>query len=123
MGKFIDKWEKLGAIVGGIWGAISGLFFISAIFTSAFAELEGPIITLEEKFIFFPAYVVSIIIDYFLIPLFEFLLSLYLIHPKYLVIILFFILPLIFSIVIGSLIIISFVKLIKKLVDLPEHQP
>ena len=119
----MTKWEKLGAILGGIWGAISGLLYISASFTSAFTELEGPIITIEEKFIFFPAYVVSIIIDYFLIPLFEFLLSLYLIHPKYIVIILLFIMPLILSIVIGSLIFISLVKLIKKLVDLPERQP
>ena len=51
MVQFMDKWEKLGAIVGGIWGAISSLFFISASFTSAFAELEGPIFTIEEKFL------------------------------------------------------------------------
>ena len=111
----MDEFKKLGAIVGGMWGAISGLFFISAIYTSAFAELDSPIITIEEKIILFPAYVVSIITDYLLIPLFNFLLSLNLIHPKYLVIIVIFILPLILSMVIGSLICISFTKLIKKI--------
>jgi len=110
----MDKWEKLGAILGGIWGAISSLFFISASFTSAFAELEGPIFTIEEKFILFPAYVTSIITDHLLIPLFKLLLSIDLIHPKYLVILILLFLPMILSILIGSLICISFVKLIKK---------